>query len=228
MSDQNLTTTEYEVFQKAYDFFNQRLFDGVLPGVLITLQRKSKSVGMYRRGSFKDRNNASEEVDEIAINPDAYVSLPDVEIWQTLVHEMCHQWQFHFGKPSRKSYHNKQWAQKMESVGLIPSSTGKPGGAKVGQTMYDYIDEAGEFRECARELKKLGIVVQLESKENVGHAGRSAEQQEINTQLRQSGVQKNRSNRNKYSCPSCSMNVWGKPDLHIVCGSCQRRLVISH
>ena len=29
------------------------------------------------------------------------------------------------------------------------------------------------------------------------------------------------SNRFKYSCPACSTNVWGKPDLNIVCGDCE-------
>lgn len=217
-----VTSAEYAVFQQAYDYFNAQLFKGELPGVLITLQRKSHNVGMYRQGSFKDRQSQS-AVDEIAINPDAYVNLPDVEIWQALVHEMCHQWQFHLGKPSRKSYHNKEWARKMEEVGLIPSSTGKPGGNKVGQTMYDYVDDEGKFIECVRELRKLGIIVQLESSSEEG-VSRSAEALEQEAKLRQAGVKKNRSNRIKYSCPSCSMNVWGKPELNIVCGGCQVRL----
>ena len=24
----------------------------------------------------------------------------------------------------------------------------------------------------------------------------------------------------RYACPLCSIHVWGKPDLHIVCGDC--------
>ncbi|MGJ8672513.1 SprT-like domain-containing protein [Rubritalea sp.] len=220
---EQVTSAEYTVFERAYAYFNTELFEGELPGVLITLQRKSHNVGMYRQGSFKDRKNQS-EVDEIAINPDAYMSLQDVEIWQALVHEMCHQWQFHFGKPSRKSYHNKEWANKMEAVGLIPSSTGYAGGSKVGQTMYDYVDNEGKFIECVRELRKLGIVVQLESSNVESRVSRSAEALEQETLLRQAGVKKNRSNRMKYSCPSCSMNVWGKPELHIICGACQQRL----
>ena len=221
---EQVTTNEYAIFEKAYEHFNKHLFDNELPGVLITLQRKSQNVGMYRRGSFKDRADQSQEVDEIAINPDAYVNLPDIEVWQALVHEMCHQWQFHFGKPSRKSYHNKEWAQKMEAVGLIPSATGRAGGNKVGQTMFDYVDVEGDFRRCTQELRKLGIVVQLQSNNENGLVSRSTEDQQRDTQMRQAGVKKNRSNRSKYSCPSCSMNVWGKPELHIVCGSCQQAL----
>lgn len=220
-----VTSTEYAVFEKAYEFFNRELFEGNLPGVLITLQRKSQNVGMYRRGSFKGRTDQSQEIDEIAINPDAYVNLPDVEVWQALVHEMCHQWQFHFGKPSRKSYHNRQWSQKMESIGLIPSATGKPGGSKVGQTMFDYVDQDGEFRRCTQELRKLGIVIQLQSSNEDSLVSRTSEDQQREAQMRQSGVRKNRSNRCKYSCPTCNMNIWGKPELYVVCGSCQETLV---
>ncbi|MFC4994102.1 SprT-like domain-containing protein [Rubritalea tangerina] len=218
------TSKEYAVFQRAYDFFNKELFAGELPGVLITLQRKSHNVGMYRRGSFKDRSDLTQVVDEIAINPDAYVNLSDVEIWQALVHEMCHQWQFHFGKPSRKSYHNREWANKMESIGLIPSSTGKPGGARIGQTMFDYVDEAGRFRECVQALRKQGVVLNLQSSDENAQVSRSAEAQKHEAQMRQAGVKKNRSNRVKYSCPQCQVNAWGKPELHLICGDCQCRL----
>jgi predicted SprT family Zn-dependent metalloprotease len=221
---EQVTSSEYAVFEKAYDYFNKELFDNELSGVLITLQRKSQNVGMYRRGSFKDRADHSQEIDEIAINPDAYVNLPDIEVWQALVHEMCHQWQFHFGKPSRKSYHNKEWSQKMEAVGLIPSSTGAPGGNKVGQTMFDYVDAEGEFRRCCHALRKLGVVVQLQSSNEDGLVSRTLEDQQRDAQMRQAGVKKNRSNRCKYSCPSCNMNVWGKPELQIVCGNCQKTL----
>lgn len=35
----------------------------------------------------------------------------------TLVQEMVHLWQHHFGKPGRRRYLNKQWADKMDSLG---------------------------------------------------------------------------------------------------------------
>ncbi len=30
----------------------------------------------------------------------------------------------------------------------------------------------------------------------------------------------NRSNREKYTCPECEINAWGKPDLKLICGAC--------
>lgn len=215
----------YTVFQKAYDYFNESLFDEKLPGVVITLQRKSQTVGMYRQASFEERGVHGQRLDEIAINPDAYVGLPDIEVWQALVHEMCHQWQFHFGKPSRKSYHNREWADKMQAIGLIPSSTGEPGGAKVGQTMYDYVDDEGAFRACVLELRKSGLELQIQSTDQSAQVARTEKSKKREAELRDAGLRKNRSNRIKYSCPSCSMNAWGKPELNILCGSCQQRLV---
>jgi hypothetical protein len=65
---------------------------------------------------------------------------------------MCHLWQYRLGKPARKSYHDRQWADRMESIGLMPSSTGKPGGARTGQHMADYPLEGGKFLEVASKL----------------------------------------------------------------------------
>ena len=42
-----------------------------------------------------------------------------------LAHEMTHLWQFHYGKPSRSGYHNKQQANIMGSMGSMPPDTAK-------------------------------------------------------------------------------------------------------
>jgi predicted SprT family Zn-dependent metalloprotease len=63
------------------------------------------------------REVAVEVVDEIALNPRTFIDRTDREIVSTLVREMVHLWQFHFGKPGRRGYHNKQWATKMEEIG---------------------------------------------------------------------------------------------------------------
>jgi len=68
-----------------------------------------------------------------------------IEVYSTLVHEQCHIWQYTLGMPSRPGYHNKEWANKMIAVGLMPSTTGKPGGKIVGQGMSDYPIENGVF-----------------------------------------------------------------------------------
>ena len=73
-----------------------------------------------------------------------------------MIHEQCHVWQYHFGTPSRRSYHDREWASKMESLGLIPSSTGFPGGNKTGQKMDDYLLAGGHAHLAIESLKPLG------------------------------------------------------------------------
>lgn len=63
----------------------------------------------------------------------------------------------HFGTPSRRSYHNKEWADKMESLGLMPSSTGLPGGNRVGQKMDDYILKGGPIHMAIQKLQGGGF-----------------------------------------------------------------------
>ncbi len=77
----------------------------------------------YRR--FVAADGSGRMIDEIALNPEYFPVYPLIEVMQTLVHEQCHMWQYHYGNPSRKTYHNAQWAAKMESIGLMPSSTGR-------------------------------------------------------------------------------------------------------
>jgi predicted SprT family Zn-dependent metalloprotease len=65
-------------------------------------------------------------VHELALNPDNFTGRSDELILSTLVHEMCQVWQETHGEPSRRGYHNRQWAGKMREVGLQPTSTGEP------------------------------------------------------------------------------------------------------
>jgi predicted SprT family Zn-dependent metalloprotease len=73
-------------------------------------------------------------VDELALNPDNFEDRTDEQIMSTLLHEMCHCWQYYFGEPSRGGYHNREWASKMKEVGLHPSDNEKPGGKETGHS----------------------------------------------------------------------------------------------
>jgi predicted SprT family Zn-dependent metalloprotease len=119
-------------FYTAFVHFNEAMFDGQLRDCLITMQRQSNTRGYFANGRFGHRQSAS-ILDEIALNPATFKGRTDREIISTLVHEMAQLWQQQFGKPGRGRYHNRQWADKMEALGLMPSSTGQPGGKRTGQ-----------------------------------------------------------------------------------------------
>lgn len=48
----SITEAEYEALQMAYDFFNAELFNGSLPNVLVTLQRKARTRGYFAPERF--------------------------------------------------------------------------------------------------------------------------------------------------------------------------------
>ena len=92
----------------------------------------NRPTAISRAGASASKDG-KEVTDEIALNPSHFRDRSTEQSLSTLVHEMTHLEQHHFGKPSRAGYHNKQWAGMMKAVGLIPSDTGAPGGKEVGQ-----------------------------------------------------------------------------------------------
>ncbi|TQV77324.1 SprT family zinc-dependent metalloprotease [Aliikangiella marina] len=151
------TQDSYESILQAYDFFNQALFSGKLPKVIITYHRQRRVMGY---ASIARWVNAKREfVDELAVNPEYFAQYPLIEICQTLCHEMVHIWQAHFGKPGRRGYHNAEWARKMKSIGLMPSSTSKPGGSETGENMMDYILVDGPFLKTCQKLINKGFKI---------------------------------------------------------------------
>lgn len=144
------TLALYGALQYAFDYFNINLFEGLLPKCIITFHRQRRVMGYASHKRWKNTNG--ERIDEIAINPEYFDDYPLIEIFQTICHEMSHLWQSHFGTPSRRGYHNKEWAQKMQKIGLMPSSTGEPGGSKTGEHMMDYVILSGPFMLACQEL----------------------------------------------------------------------------
>ena len=148
------TLAIYGAIQFAYDHFNQKLFQNCLPKGIVTFHRQRKVMGYASFQRWKGPDG--KRVDEIAINPEYFEDYPLIEIFQTLCHEMTHLWQAHFGKPSRRGYHNKEWGNKMKEIGLMPSSTGEPGGDQCGEYMLDYVLMDGPFISASQELTKQG------------------------------------------------------------------------
>lgn len=151
------TAESYENLLKAYEYFNGALFNGQLPSVMLTFSRQNKVMGYASIGRWV--NNQRQYVDELSINPEYFAKYHLMEICQTLCHEMIHIWQAHFGTPGRRGYHNIQWARKMTEIGLIPSSTGKPGGDQTGEYMMDYVLYEGRFHKSCRTFLDTGYSI---------------------------------------------------------------------
>lgn len=214
------TAQAYAELQGAFDHYNRELFDGQLPHCLITMQREKRTYGYFSSERFVHRHDKN-KTDEIAINPSYFAVVPLLEVLQTVVHEMAHAWQFHFGKPGRRGYHNKEWADKMEAIGLMPSSTGKPGGARTGEKIADYAAPGGLFMQATDKLLTQDFKISwldrfpptiTSTADSDGEGG-----DDLGGLI--SPLSGNRSNRVKYRCPSCGAQAWGKPSLRLLCGN---------
>lgn len=272
------TKQQFEAFENAYQYFNKALFKKELPDVILNLSRKNSAMGFVAPFRWRKADDEKGSVHELSINP-SILSMSAIDVYSTLVHEQAHIWQYTHGTPSRNGYHNKQFANKMIEVGLMPSTTGRPGGNKTGQRMSDYPIPAGIFLQALEKMPERfklpfvstesdvkstypqllldavsavvkntdieypcsvsGLIEQVQNFEalgseestillgilnNLNHDLELEDPQDfyevIIGELRQKGTKKK--NKSKYTC-QCNNNVWGKPDLNIICGACEAR-----
>ena len=241
---------------------------------MITFQRQKRIMGYVSLDRWI--NDEKEYTHELALNPEYFANYPLVEICQTLCHEMVHIWQAQFGTMGRRGYHNREWANKMMAIGLMPSTTGQPGGDIVGEHVGDYILHDGPFMAAFNELAssgfqvtwmdrypvvrqetttvtytQLGRPIQLDAQapsarmvmnERSDHTVRqtfpysieeldAAFTEAFSPQLLPpanpvpSTKPKAINNKHKYRCPKCHMQLWGKPELYVICGECDTTLV---
>jgi predicted SprT family Zn-dependent metalloprotease len=206
----NPTAITYKSLNDAYVFFNQRLFSGRLPPCLITMQRHRTAYGYFSGGRFESWDG-DQITDELALNPARFLERTIEQTMSTLVHEMAHLEQHHFGKPSRAGYHNKQWATMMKAVGLIPSDTGEVGGKEIGQTVTHYILMGGRFEKVCAELMQRGV------------GSLYVERWRDDEMLRE----RKAASKSRYTCRECRINAWAKPDVHLICGECGERMEVD-
>lgn len=241
------TLAQYQALQRAYDHFNAALFEGKLPPCLITLRSSHRHYGYHHARRFV--NLQGEQMDELGLHPGFFTLHSPEETLSTLVHEMVHHWQEHFGRPSKGNPHNREWAAKMRSVGLEPTSTGLPQGKDTGHRVSHYIRPDGPFLRACRELLQQGFALPWFDRHAPMEPGHNAVRQEALKEtgvvlkltpaplamLRQtanvevSGViipppPKRYPHRVKYQCSGCGATAWAKEGLDIRCGLCDRAL----
>ena len=210
------TEEQYGDFQLAYDFFNKALFGGKLPQCLITLVRSRRFRGYFLTEGFISADGQGRKTDEIAMNPESFAGRTDKAILSTLVHEMCHLKQFHFGKPSPGGYHNKEWGTFMKAVGQYPSNTGLLMGAETGVQMTHYIIEGEAFDKACDALLARGWSIRWRTPQDMELAaagGLSMFVPPSMPQLTGKRAVAKRASKTRYTCPVSGVNAWGKPGL---------------
>ena len=202
MSNYQTPTAEtYAGLEKAFDHFNEKLFDKRLPPVMFTLTRKRGAHGYFWAEQFKHRDG--DATHEIALNPETMDRNIEA-VLSTLVHEMTHLEQQEYGTPGKNGHHNMEWAELMMRVGLTPTDTGMEGGKMTGRKVTHMIDEGGPFECAMTELMPFDIP--------------------YFTQRAAPGEKKKDLSKVKHECPSCGFKAWAKQGANLVCGDCNEKL----
>jgi hypothetical protein len=118
------------------------------------------------------------------------------KILEILTHNLVHLYQYEFSTPPRKGYHDREWADKMESIGLIPSTTSESGGKRVGDSMAQYPQPGGLFDLICKAFPDDFI---LPFRCSGDSADATAKAKAV------------------YVCSFCKAKTWGKPGLEIMC-----------
>lgn len=150
----NPTIDTYEELHKAYLHYNAELFENKLPLCMITLSRQHDTDGYFSANQFVNLEGADKGLTchEITLNPMYFAIRSIPENLSVMVREMVSLLQLLEGKPPRRRYRNKEWAEMSESIGLMPSDTGKPGGKRVGDNVKTYIIDGGAFDIASSKL----------------------------------------------------------------------------
>jgi hypothetical protein len=199
------TGEQFRAFQAQFDYFNATLFGGQLPPALLNFSRAANTLGFFapKRWSADGKSIAN----EISLNPTHLKSRPQRDTSSTLVHEMAHHWQEELGTPSRGGYHNREWAAKMEEIGLMPKSYDKPG-TRTGYKVSHDIIEGGAFAVAFAAMPQENHLPWLCSESDEGPAKKKPRP----------------ASKVKFTCPECGCNAWGKPNLRLVCGDCDEEM----
>lgn len=190
----SLTGELYGAMVNAYEAFLPLFSGEQMPDPVFTATRKKGANGYFWHGVW------SGEVSEVCLCADSLAREPR-DVLGTLLREMVHHWQQHNGKPGKKGYHNEEWADKMQFVGLTPRSIDNPG-KMTGRKVTHTIDDGGPAEDVIERLVATGWSVPVHGLPRPPAAPRKDK------------------SKTPYRCPTCEAKVWGKPDLSILCRDC--------
>lgn len=193
----------WKALHNAFDFLNEELFDNKLDRNMIILNcsRRTRVLGFYRYKEFgwvPSEEDGGEPKAEISLNPDFMGGEKIEKIYSTLAHEMAHFWQDCFGTPGKRGYHNKEWAEEMDRIGLPPFNVSDLS-KKTGMRCSHSIDPEGLF----------ALVM-----------GRMPEEFKLPFMGLRPPVGKAKTGYQKWSCPNCNQVSRAKDTSQLACSPC--------
>lgn len=145
----NKSLRDYQLNYKEWEFhstakkihkwiplMNRDYFNNKLPYPFITFRKR----GFKNLGHFRYFPNHAGAIFEINLNSN-FLSRPDINIAETLLHEMCHLWQHISGKSKPSRYHNKAFIELTKRFGIESNNRGIT--VKISEPFIKWVEENG-------------------------------------------------------------------------------------
>lgn len=206
--------------EDAFKIFNEELFDGELPPVVITLQSSPRSNGHIT--TSKVWRAESERLYEINISAEHLDREMD-RVCGTLVHEMCHLYAMvnNLADSSQAGrYHNKVFRRIGEEHGLILEYAKYIGWSVTtpGPRLIEVIRSHGI--EKPMDINRDGIQIDLAGLLGLLGGGTGAGGD--------NGLMvptKTKSSTRKYQCPCCLNSFRATKDINVMCMDCNEQFL---
>ena len=193
---------------QAWDHFNERLFNGLLPDVVFSFIRKNNVPSHFTPNRFQRADGSFWH--EVQINPVLMGLRPLEQSLETIAYEATRVARYEFGGTNQRGgkgsngYHDKTFAEFMKRVGLYPSDTGMPEGNETGSKMSWFVIAGGVFDQARTSLLDSGFTINWHDRltfRNIGATELDVEDQPAP-----------KKDRVKFTCPNevCGLNVLGK------------------
>lgn len=201
-----------EVLELSFDYFNEKLFNSLLPQAMITIQSRGKdncfgwcSVDpiWYTGESGTDIEQSTENFYEINFSAE-YLNRKFEDIMETLIHEMVHLSNITQGIDdcSKKQFHNENFKNEAERVGLRVEKV-----KRYGWTDTHLTEELIKLVDELKVPKDIFVFARIDK------AIKKVTKQ--NTKI-------------KLVCPKCKNKITAEDEINVICKDCDCEYVICH
>lgn len=129
----NPTPAQFASYQQVSDYFNRASFESSLPDCMLSFSRRRRNSNTLSAAGHCGGNPAPATA-EIGLNMKQLSEKEQKEMIAMLVGEMVHLLQERYVRQlSSKRYFNREWAEKMATIGLPPQQRGNPAAKRQGK-----------------------------------------------------------------------------------------------
>lgn len=202
------------MLEKMYRALNADFFEGKLEMPVITVSPSSRSYAHFTAYNAWETSGKGKPEINIASGT---LDRPIEEIAASMVHEMCHYWNYSIMRVQDCSrggmYHNRAFKNAAENHGLICETMGSYGWAHTepSEALLDWVIEHDEFREVEMCRVNEGYAVGTGS-----HSSEKGSTPVIGTR---------NSHSRKYACPKCGNSVRATKEVRIICADCMEHMI---